>query len=166
VHLPWESRAPGDGPAISTSVTAAESAELARLAPGQAILEVGSAYGYSACVMALAGAESVLAVDPHTWIPGSHHAMLENLAAYRVADRVEVIAEMSFQALPWLEREGARFGLAFVDGDHAEHAVRHDVEWALKLLEPTMTLVLGAILALILFSVLTPIYDLLGKLKF
>jgi type IV pilus assembly protein PilC len=44
--------------------------------------------------------------------------------------------------------------------------VREAIEKALKLLEPTMTLVLGGILALILFSVLTPIYDILGKIKF
>ena len=44
--------------------------------------------------------------------------------------------------------------------------VRESIDKALKLLEPTMTLVLGAILALILFSVLTPIYDMLGKIKF
>jgi type IV pilus assembly protein PilC len=43
--------------------------------------------------------------------------------------------------------------------------VREAIDKALKLLEPTMTLVLGGILALILFSVLTPIYDILGKLK-
>jgi len=30
---------------------------------------------------------------------------------------------------------------------------------------PAMTLILGGILALILFSVLTPIYDILGKIK-
>ena len=44
--------------------------------------------------------------------------------------------------------------------------VRESIDKALKLLEPTMTLVLGGILALILFSVLTPIYDILGKVKF
>ena len=43
--------------------------------------------------------------------------------------------------------------------------VREAIDKALKLLEPTMTLVLGGILALILFSVLTPIYDILGKIK-
>jgi type IV pilus assembly protein PilC len=43
--------------------------------------------------------------------------------------------------------------------------VREAIDKALKLLEPTMTLVLGGILALILFSVLTPIYDILGKVK-
>ena len=43
--------------------------------------------------------------------------------------------------------------------------VREAIDKALKLLEPAMTLVLGGILALILFSVLTPIYDILGKIK-
>lgn len=43
--------------------------------------------------------------------------------------------------------------------------VRESVDKALKLLEPTLTLVLGIVLALILYSVLTPIYDILGKLK-
>ena len=33
------------------------------------------------------------------------------------------------------------------------------------MLEPTLTLVLGGMLALILFSVLSPIYDMIGKLK-
>jgi type IV pilus assembly protein PilC len=43
--------------------------------------------------------------------------------------------------------------------------VREAVDKALKLLEPTMTLVLGLILALILYSVLTPIYEIIGKIK-
>ena len=43
--------------------------------------------------------------------------------------------------------------------------VRDSVDKALKLLEPTLTLLLGGMLALILFSVLTPVYDVLGKLK-
>jgi type IV pilus assembly protein PilC len=44
--------------------------------------------------------------------------------------------------------------------------VRESVDKALKLLEPMLTLVLGGMLALILFSVLTPIYDVIGKMKF
>jgi type IV pilus assembly protein PilC len=43
--------------------------------------------------------------------------------------------------------------------------VNESVDKALKLLEPTLTLVLGIILALILFSVLTPLYDMLGQLE-
>jgi type IV pilus assembly protein PilC len=44
--------------------------------------------------------------------------------------------------------------------------VRESVDKALKLLEPMLTLVLGGMLALVLFSVLTPIYDVIGKMKF
>jgi type IV pilus assembly protein PilC len=44
--------------------------------------------------------------------------------------------------------------------------VKESVDKALKLLEPMLTLVLGGMLALVLFSVLTPIYDVLGKMKF
>ena len=35
-----------------------------------------------------------------------------------------------------------------------------------KLLEPTITLGLGVVLALIMWSVLSPVYDVLSKLKF
>ncbi len=42
--------------------------------------------------------------------------------------------------------------------------VKESVDKALKLLEPMLTLFLGIILALILFSVLTPVYDILGQL--
>lgn len=44
--------------------------------------------------------------------------------------------------------------------------VRESVERALKLLEPSLTLGLGMLLALIMWSVLSPVYDILGKLKF
>jgi len=43
--------------------------------------------------------------------------------------------------------------------------VRDSVDKALKLLEPALTLVLGGMLAMILFSVLTPIYDIIGKIR-
>ena len=43
--------------------------------------------------------------------------------------------------------------------------VRESVDKALKLLEPMLTLILGGMLALILFSVLTPIYDIIGKIR-
>jgi type IV pilus assembly protein PilC len=43
--------------------------------------------------------------------------------------------------------------------------VNESVDKALKLLEPMLTMVLGIILAGILFSVLTPLYDMLGQLE-
>lgn len=44
--------------------------------------------------------------------------------------------------------------------------VRESVDKALKLLEPAITLGLGAVLALIMWSVLSPVYDVLSQLKF
>lgn len=44
--------------------------------------------------------------------------------------------------------------------------VREAVDKALKMLEPSLTMVLGVVLALIMWAVLTPVYDMLGKIKF
>ena len=44
--------------------------------------------------------------------------------------------------------------------------VRESVDKMLKFMEPALTLGLGVILALIMWSVLSPVYDILGKLKF
>jgi type IV pilus assembly protein PilC len=44
--------------------------------------------------------------------------------------------------------------------------VRESVDKALKLLEPALTLGLGLLLALVMWSVLSPVYDILGKMKF
>ena len=43
--------------------------------------------------------------------------------------------------------------------------VRESVDKALRLLEPTLTLGLGLVMAFIMWSVLSPVYDILGKLK-
>ncbi|BCB25553.1 type II secretion system protein [Sulfurimicrobium lacus] len=44
--------------------------------------------------------------------------------------------------------------------------VKESVEKLLKMLEPALTVILGLVLAVIMFSVLTPIYDILGKMKY
>ncbi|MDP2828510.1 MAG: type II secretion system F family protein [Sulfuricellaceae bacterium] len=44
--------------------------------------------------------------------------------------------------------------------------VKESTEKLLKMLEPALTVGLGIVLAIIMFSVLTPIYDILGKMKF
>jgi type IV pilus assembly protein PilC len=44
--------------------------------------------------------------------------------------------------------------------------VRESVDKTLKLIEPTLTLVLGGMLAMIMYSVLSPVYDVIGKIKF
>ena len=136
MHLPWRDVAPGAGPAISTSVTDAEADRLRALAKGRTVLEVGSAFGFSAVLMALAGAGHVTAVDPHDWIPRSFEAMTANLAAYGVSDRVQVVREPSQVTLPALAAQGAQFGLVFIDGDHSAPAATHDLRWAVQLTDP------------------------------
>ncbi len=43
--------------------------------------------------------------------------------------------------------------------------VRESVDRALRMLEPTLTLGLGLVMAFIMWAVLSPVYDILGKLK-
>ena len=134
ITLQWRDVAPGDGPAISTSLTHDETSKLRWLAAGADVLEIGSAYGYSAVSMALAGAQ-VIAIDPHNWLP-SLEVMQANLAAYEVADQVDIRVARSNDEMPQLYSRGRRFDLVWIDGDHSAEAVAHDVEWALKLLWP------------------------------
>jgi len=127
-----------DGTIVPTSLTEDETAELQRLARGQQVLEVGSAYGYSAIQMALGGAEHILAVDPHGGqrtfaVPNSLAVMRQNLAVFGVEHRVSIVLARSEIVLPALYAAGARYPLVFVDGDHAEHIVEHDLTWALRL---------------------------------
>jgi type IV pilus assembly protein PilC len=46
-----------------------------------------------------------------------------------------------------------------------DREVKDSVEQMLKLLEPALTVILGMLLAAIMFSVLGPVYDTIGKLK-
>lgn len=140
MKLEWRDVSLGDGPAISTSLTAAETAELQRLATGADVLEVGSAFGYSTVALGLV-ARSVVAVDPHQWL-NSFDALLDNLAAYDVTGRcvVEMRRADSRTVLPELLAEGRRFDLVWIDGDHAAPVVAQDVANALRLLKPTGTL--------------------------
>lgn len=131
--LPWRDVPLGDG-TISTSITPAEAQTLHDLAQGRTVLEIGSAYGYSAIRMAQM-AYSVLAVDPHTG-HDSLDAMRANLARFDPRGRVSVWQETSQRALPILRAAGATFGLVFIDGDHSREAVEHDVARALELLAP------------------------------
>jgi len=43
--------------------------------------------------------------------------------------------------------------------------VRESVDRAMKMIEPALTMVLGLVMAFILWAVLSPVYDILGKLK-
>jgi predicted O-methyltransferase YrrM len=116
-------------------VTGDEAARLAFLAAGCDVLEIGSALGYSAVVMALAGAR-VTAVDDHsgaTWLGDTYSAMTANLAAYGVTGQVGIIRGLSQTVLPALAAEGRRFDLVFVDAGHDYISVLSDVRWACQL---------------------------------
>lgn len=132
--LTWRDLAPGDGPEINTSITEREADKLRELAANKNALEVGSAYGFSAVVMGLAGAH-VTAVDPHTWL-SSYNTFIAHVRAYNVGKHVQVVPATSFVALPMMMNRGDRFDFIFVDGDHAEASVEFDVTWARKLLTP------------------------------
>ena len=97
------------------------------------MLEIGSAYGYSAIHMAQAGAKHVLAVDPHAGeLPDSLEVMQTNLIVHDVADKVTILLGTSQVVLPALSSAGAELDLVFVDGNH-DVAVKSDVSGAFRL---------------------------------
>jgi predicted O-methyltransferase YrrM len=131
--LPWRDVAIDGGKPIATSLTGAEASVLAKLAVGKSVLEIGSAYGYSAILMALAGAKSVVAVDPHAGhgaMPDSLSIMRENLLSYGVEDRVRIVPSTSRS---WEDPEG-HYDLVFIDGDHRRESVERDLVLAVGVL--------------------------------
>ena len=137
MHLPWRDVPVGVDPVrpILTSLTADESAELARLAAGRTVLEIGSAYGYSTCVMGLAGAVRLISVDPH-WPLASAGALAENVDHFGLTGTVQIRQATSQQVLPELFDAGQQVDMVFIDGEHLEAGVRFDLTWAERLLTP------------------------------
>jgi predicted O-methyltransferase YrrM len=141
-YRPWHEVAlkPG-GRLIRTSVTAEEAGVLAGLARNRHCLEIGSAYGFTAIVMAMNGARSVVAVDPHkphetNEFAATLPAMEQNLEAYGVRDKVLIVLGTSAGLLPEMADQGRRFGLVLIDGDHEQAQVAADAAMALQLLGP------------------------------
>lgn len=135
-HRPWRDIQIADGPAICTSVTEEEAAELGRLAAGKCVLEVGTAHGYSAVAMALAGATQVVSVDSQ---PDDRRQIAQSrVDAYGVGHIVTLVTGASPQALIGMPRE--YFDLAFIDGWHEEQAVFDDMAAAMPLLKPSGTI--------------------------
>ena len=137
---PWERvQVTPDGPLIQTAVTLDEINVLCSLAIGNDCLEVGSAWGYSAVMMARQGARSVTSVDHHLpddsnqGAENSRDVMRQHIEFFGVADTVTMICAASQAALPGLVSQGKRFGLVFIDGDHSYDTVLHDVSWARRL---------------------------------
>lgn len=133
-------------------LTHAEGRELARLAAGKRVLEVGSYAGLSTVCLART-AERVMCVDTFDGRGTAHPAdtlsmFKRNLERYGVADQVEWIRATLAEAIKLRVIDIARgesdlfldrvtpFDLIFIDGDHSEAAVRADIEAALPLLAP------------------------------
>lgn len=104
-------------PDIPTALTLAEAAELASLAEGKIVLEVGSLLGYSTVVLARV-AEHVASVDPHEGYPQDDPKptlgpFLDNLHRYGVSDKVTVWVGRDDKILPHLRAE--YYDLVFID---------------------------------------------------
>lgn len=146
MRLPWREKALpiGDrtGPPISTSITDRELVRLGELAAGRIVVEIGSAYGYTAIAMARPrngdrGAAHVLSVDPHDGfgsLPDSFWRMRANVQAYGVAHVVSMLRIRSDDVWPMLAALDVSPELVFVDGDHRYDAVVSDIDCAWSLL--------------------------------
>src|SRR5579859_5457704 len=118
----------GRGPAIRPGISQTEAALLRSLAQDRSVLEVGSAFGYSAVVMGYV-ARSLVSVDPHTLLD-SLETFRANVAGHGLTDKITPVVGTSQEVLPELLKKGARFELIFIDGDHEQDVVRHDALWA------------------------------------
>lgn len=135
----WAAITASDQP-IYTAVTAEEINILCSLAIGHRCLEIGSAWGYSAIMMARRGARNVTAVDYHQpddsncGAENSLDVMSKNLQIYGVISAVTMISEPSQIVLPRLVSSGEQFELIFIDGNHSYDSVVHDITWARRLI--------------------------------
>ncbi len=124
------------GAFILTAIQPDEAAELAELAKGKSVLEIGAAHGYSAIIMAQ-HAVSVFSVDDHcgtSWLGDTRAIMQSNLALFKIYN-VQICAQSDRDALPNLARVGFEFDLIFIDGDGEFDSVLFDLEMALFLLK-------------------------------
>lgn len=124
-------------PLIEGWTSDAEAAELARLAAGKVVLEVGAFKGFGTVLMVQGGARTVWAID---WHRGDADlgprdtlcAWWTNVRRHHVEDRVVGLVGRSTQVMAALAE--LWFDLVFIDAYHAYEAVRADIEAALPLL--------------------------------
>jgi predicted O-methyltransferase YrrM len=124
---------------LATAIVPVEAQRLRELAKDRTVLEVGAANGYSAIVMALAGATHVTSIDSHrndTWLGDTLGTMSANIEAFGVQDKITIIAAYS---KPWMEKlvtDGQEFGFIFLDGSTVPEENQSDVDLGVQLLEP------------------------------
>lgn len=129
---------------IPTAVTEAEALELAKLAEGKRVLEMGAHLGFSTIVLARVAAE-LHSVDWHRGdlMAGEGDSLEQfrtNLRSHGVEDKVIVHVGRFETVLPTLAPES--FDLIFIDGHHSYESVRQDIALALPLLAPGGTIAL------------------------
>jgi predicted O-methyltransferase YrrM len=126
-------------PLVENWTSDREAAELARLAAGKIVLEVGTFKGFGAILMAQAGARMVHAVD---WHRGDGDlgprdtlcAWWTNVRRHHVEDQVVGHVGRSVDVLPTFEPQS--FDFAFVDADHQYEAVVRDLHLVIPLVRP------------------------------
>jgi predicted O-methyltransferase YrrM len=127
---------------VESAVTEAECEELARLARGRIVLEIGSYYGRSTIALASTAA-IVHSLDPHTGGPPDRPNTLPefvaNLERYGVRERVVVHLGLSEQVCPRFRPDA--FDLIFVDAIHERPHVDRDISLAIGCLAQGGTLV-------------------------
>ena len=133
--LPAEGRSPSGLP--EGWLDEAEAAELARLAKGRAVVEIGSHHGRSTVAMARA-AQHVYAIDLGMALDARRWdhtpALLAGLKEHGVAGKVTVLAGDVVDMEKVLASGTA--GLVFVDGDHSRGAVLRRSSARSRLLAP------------------------------
>jgi len=118
-------------------LSAEEGRELARLAGGKAVLEIGSYCGRSTICLAQE-ARNVSVVDTFqgdgTALPGNTlNLFKKNLRRAGIHDRVTVHEGLSSDVLPALPPV---FDLVFIDGDHSYESVMADARMAAEVIRP------------------------------
>lgn len=129
MNLPWY-QATLDGVKITTSLTTLEAETLASYAIGRAVLEIGSAYGYSTCSMGRV-AHYVTAIDPHSGygeLPDSYNEMQRAVRQLGLAN-IEIVRAKSQDV-----EINNSYSMVFIDGDHRREAVEHDIQLAKDIL--------------------------------
>lgn len=89
---------------------------------GANILEIGTAWGYSAAVMALAAPKAkITTLNPRQ---DEYSCAAENLAGFHNVVPLQIQSEDFLS-----DYEGPELDMIFIDGDHSRDAVLKDMEW-------------------------------------